>query len=136
MKVSTFVVGLMTVGMVAGLGVLWLTSVTSGSGAAIQSSDFQDFNQSAALLAQTADINDTLQQLSASSTATDFASAFIASGWKVLKTTLASINIAVTMATSAFDNLKLPGGVGAWVLMILITVFCFAVVSAVLGRDV
>lgn len=140
MNIKGMVVGLLLVGLFVGVFGLFFAQMSENYSQDYNTTEHEIYLQSAALQEQIVDINDTINNANPeSSDQTGFVTAFLGSGWSVLKTTFQSFSIMNTVGDAAIKNAQLGEGTGlfkAYVLGIAAVIFLFTIISVLVGRDV
>lgn len=140
MKLSSFLIAITILGLFSAVFTHYYLRVTEDSGVSFDNQTFSNYEQFQQLEAEAADINTTLKSIKNTEDpgAFGFASAFIASGWKLLKTTFTSLDIFTTISQQAIDHANLGENQRAfqtafW--LVILFLFAFGVVSLLLARD-
>ena len=138
MKLSEFPIIITVVGIVVVLSVGFFSLLGSHSSVVPDTADFQVYNQTQSMFLQAQEINESLQALKSSGNPVDFATDFVTSGWKVIKATFTSLDVSMGLTSATMEKVGVAGGgsyLTAAVLTLVFFLFAFAVVAAILGRD-
>jgi len=129
----------MLVCLFVGVFGLFFARMATDYGREYNASEWELYNQSVALNTQVEDINTQLNNTgNPDSDATSFVSAFLSSGWTVLKTTFKSFGIFNTLADDTLEKANLGAGTShfkTYLLMIAAVIFFLMAVSVIVGRD-
>lgn len=135
MKISTFIIGIVFVGMIiTGVG-LYISELENNYGGTIDDSKFTSLDKSAQIKNLTEDINEDLQGIDVTSNPLDVVGGFLKSGYTVIKVTFASFGIFTEMATTTYQEVPTLSVYGAYLISIAFIIFIFIVISVLVGRD-
>jgi len=139
MKISTFLVALIMIGMFTTFFGLYYADIGSQYSVAFNNTTFAGYNQLNAITEDLAEINQTITSIEQRSGITDLLGGFLASGFDVIKITFNSFASFFAMSETAFSQQTLGN---TWTVLktffvpIVLVLFFFAVVSILVGRDV
>ena len=139
MKIGGFIISVMLVALFVGIFSLYNSNLAVNYGQDFDESEYDIYNQSVALNEQMVSINQSLSEINPSEgTVTSFVTAFLGSGWTVLKTTFQSFDIFNTMAEATFDKLNIGAGSNMfkiYMMMIGALIFFLLITGVVVGKD-
>ncbi len=141
MKLSNFLIGMMLISLTAVVVTNLFANIVTNTSVTFDNTTFIDYDKFGELQNQTVEINSTLKNIRQNEQGgvISFASAFIGSGWKLVKTTFTSFDIFTDLVATTGSKLGLSDNAGAFVaafFFIVFVLFIFAVAGILLGRDV
>lgn len=141
MKVSSLIVALLFVIMVTATFGMFFADVSDNYGGNFNNQTFSDYDKLQDIKNTSQQINESLLELKETENpgVLTFANAFISSGWTVLRTTFASVDIMTDVVTKGFTDSKISDGANfilPILLLIVFILFAFAVVSVLVGREI
>lgn len=144
MKLKDFLLAMILISLFMGVIIVSIVQLeeeaSDNSTLDFNQSAFSSYDQREALLEQSKKLNESLKEVRNSEEANPitFASAFVASGWRLLKTTFTSFDVYTEMSEKAIDQADLGASSehyrGSAFLFVFI-LFAFAVVAVLLGRE-
>ena len=140
-KISTFLIAFALIGIVIGVLTIFYAEMADNYSQTYANSTFNSYDKLDDLREQTKDINQTLQKVknTEETNILSFASAFIASGWKVLKTTFTSFDLFTDMSEEAIDQASLGESGGYFksgLFLIGFLIFAFSIIAVLIGREI
>lgn len=139
MKISTFMVGIILVGMFTTLFGIFYADISTSYSINYNDTQFAGYDQLSTINSDLAEINTTLTDLKQESGVIDLLGGFLASGFDVIKITFNSFSAFWSMSETAFSTPVLGSSVSVfktYLVAIAMVLFFFAVVAVLVGRDV
>ena len=139
MKISTFMVGLLLVGMFTTLLGIFYADIGTQYSIDYNDTQFAGYDQLASINNDLSSINTTLTDLNQETGVVDLLGGFLASGFDVIKITFNSFSAFWSMSETAFSTQVLGSSVSVfktYLVAITMVLFFFAVVAVLVGRDV
>jgi len=145
MKISSLIVGILLVGLFAGVFGVFFANISAQYGQDYNNSLFAEggaFDKIDNITTQTATIKEGLDTDSTNEGITDLIGGFLKKGFAVIKVTFQSFDLMNSMAGEAIDVLdEKAGGAGLSyfkeaILAIIAVLFIFIVIGVLVGRDI
>lgn len=139
MKISTFIVSLILVGLVMTVMGVFYAGMADTYGQTYNKSEMSGYDRFETLSGQTSQINQSLNQLQSDSSIVDVVGGMLKGGFTVLKTTFTSVGVFNDMTNEATDNLNLGETTNTFknsILLIVLVIFLFTIVGVLVGRDI
>lgn len=139
MKISTFIVSLIIVGLIITVLGVFYAGVADTYEKTYNSSQLAGYDRFDDLQTQTSQINSSLNTLQSDSSAIDIIGGMLKGGFTVLKTTFTSIGVFNDMTNEAIDEAQLGDTTDTFkntILLIALVLFLFTIVGVLVGRDI
>lgn len=141
MKISSFIVSLVIVGLFASVFGLYYSGLANNYGTSYNESNFESYNKIQTIQEQVQSIEEGIDTDETEQGITDLVGGFLKKGFAVLKVTFQSFDLFSTMSTDATEQVEREAGIDLrWVTYPLITVafiiFLFLIISVLVGREV
>lgn len=141
MKISNLIIGLVLVGLFAGVFGLFFSGMATNYSNTYNESNFDSYDQITTIQSQTERIDSGLDADKTDSSLTDLVGGFLKKGFAVLKITFESFDLFDNMARDAGTQINTQTGVDIqWLIIPLVLVafiiFLFLIISVLTGRDV
>lgn len=140
MKISTFVVAILCVGLFSTVLGIYYADLSAQYSQDYNATSFAGYDQFTTINDNLAEINRTLTTLEQESGITDLLGGFLASGFNVLKITFKSFGAFFSMIAHTFTETTVLGQGWAvfktYLVAIAFTLFIFGVVAVLVGRDI
>lgn len=141
MKISNLIIGMVLVGLFAGIFGLFFSGMANNYGTSYNESNFESFNQIQTIQEQTDLIESGIDTEKTESGITDLIGGFLKKGFAVLKITFQSFNLFEGMADDAAEQVGEQTGIDVrWMfvplILIAFIIFLFLIISVLTGRDV
>lgn len=134
-KISTFIIGIILVGIFAGAIGMYYADGATKYGASYNNSSFDGYDRMSEIQAQTAQINQTITNFDGASTI-DIIGRFLQSGYSVIKITYSSFASFIGIGEAATAQVPGLAYFKAGLFLIAFVILIFVVVSILVGRDV
>ena len=139
MKISTFIISMVLVGLIVTVLGVYYGNMATSYGQTYNSSQFSGYDKLATLQEQTSEINQTLNEVQSNSGVLDVVGGMLTGGFTVLKTTYTSIGVFNDMTNEAVDNAQLGETSSVFknsIMLIVMLLILFIIVSVLVGKDV
>ena len=141
MKISTFVISLILVGIIVGTLSFFYAGLADNYSVTYDNTSFDTYNQLENLQANAEEINDTITEFNPSNPV-DIIGGFLSGGFQVLKVTWNSFTTFTTIGEESADKIGDAVGGGGFGLiknglfLIAFIIFIFLIVSVFVGKDI
>lgn len=142
MKISSLLVGIILVGLFAGIFGVFFSNISTQYSQEYNSTAFDSYNKINNITTQTAQIKSGLDTDTQNEGITDLIGGFLKRGFAVVKITFQSFDLLNTMTGEAIDQLDEKAGGGGItyfkeaILAIIGILFIFIIISMLVGRDI
>jgi hypothetical protein len=135
MKISSFVIGLVLVGMFAVVMTMYLTDGATTYNETVNTTALGNLDKTASVRNMTDSIYGELENIGTTSSVVDIIGGFLKSGYTVIKVTFASFGLFTSAANSAFSAVPQLSLFYTYIFVIAFIAFVFIVISILVGRD-
>lgn len=135
MKISTFVIAIVAVGMIVSGAMLWVNELAGNYGMSFDNSTVSGMDKTENVQNLTNTIFDDLSEIDTTSSTLDIVGGFLKSGFTVIKVTFASFGLFTSISGNAFAQVPGLAFFGSFLLAIAFIAFVFLVISILVGRD-
>lgn len=136
MKLGGLIIGLLFVSIIVIGFSNYYTGISENYGLNYDNTSIGVLNKQTEIRNQIIEMNTTINQLSAPDTsATSFATAFLSSGWQVIKTTFTSFGTTTSMMNSASGIIPGVSNYRVMLLGLIAVAFILVIVGILVGKD-
>lgn len=135
MKISTFVIAIVVVGMIVAGITMFAGEIATNYTTDYDNSTFTGLDRTAEVKNLTQDMFDDLNTIDTTSSVLDIVGGFLKSGYTVIKVTFASFGLFREMSGEAFTQVPALGMFGSYLFVIAFITFVFIVISILVNRE-